>query len=123
MSGSYSVDFATAVRLASRGDGKELAKLLRSDMPLGAGERDLLASLVEGDLDKQVGRPTLGIGAPEIAAAVLYYRQQKELFGEESAATDTANLIGKSRSTIREWARLTREREAEIARLTKLPRK
>lgn len=123
MSDPYDTAFAHAVRSAANGDGRELAKLLCSDMPLGAGEREMLAALVRGDLDKRAGRPTFGVGAPHIAAAVLYYRQQTELFGEESAATDTANRIGKSLSTIREWARLTREREVEIARLKKLPRK
>jgi hypothetical protein len=123
MTDEYDKKFADAVRRAAQGHPTPLAEWLRSDKPIGTGERDLLAMLIEGELARPAGRPSFGPGAPHIAAAVLFYRHRKEIFGEEAAAAEVAESINRSKSTIREWDRMTREREAEIRKHSRIPEK
>ncbi|MEG9268307.1 hypothetical protein [Qipengyuania sp. Mu-71] len=123
MADAYDKKFADAVRRAAQGHPTPLAELLRSDVQMGTGERDLLALLIEGELARPAGRPAVGPGAPHIAAAILLYRNRKETFGEEAAAAEVANSMGRSKSTIREWDKMTREREAEIRKHSAFPEK
>jgi hypothetical protein len=67
------IDFSNAVHRAARalswgvhatlragandGDTAALVKYLRSDVPIGQGERELLAELIAGELGKPDGRP------------------------------------------------------------------
>lgn len=52
------VDFKHAVFAAARQrDSGRLVEFLRSDRPIGRGERDMLADLVAGDLARPRGNP------------------------------------------------------------------
>lgn len=115
--------FRSAVYAAANGHTEPLAKQIRSGCDLGAGERELLATYIEGGLRKIANRPPFGPGTPHVANAVAAYREKKVLHGEESAASEVSAAIGRSKSTIREWDRQTREREAEIEKHGKLPKK
>lgn len=119
MTEAYDLDFAAAVMQAAMGDPAELAGLLRSDRPLGAGERELLAELVAGELSRPHGRQPLGPGHPKVVSAVAEYRAAlKAGEMEKNAATDVAARAGVSLSTIRQWDKLTRRRMEALIRAT-----
>jgi hypothetical protein len=109
VSGSYNVDFATAVRLASRGDGKELAKLLRGGMPLGAGEREMLAALVAGDLNPPPGKRSRTPLPMQRAAAVDYLVRVSRGEKGEAVANDLAKRERVDESTVKAWVRQLRQ--------------
>lgn len=55
-------------------EGAALAEYLRSDKPLGRGERELLAELVQGHWRKRAGRAAINASQPEVVAVVKYLR-------------------------------------------------
>ncbi len=104
-------------------EGAPLAEFLRSDEPLGAGERELLAALVTGEWGLPKGRPQrVGPGHQDAAALVSDYRRRVSEYGprrEEAAAQDTAAKFGESTRTVRRYVQEAAEREAAIEKAVK----
>lgn len=102
------------------GEGAKLAEYLRSDAPIGAEERELLAELVTGEWRNKKGRPErVGPGHKYATAVVAEYRRRVEEYGpkrEEAAAQDTAKSFDTTTRTVRRYVQEAREREAAIAR-------
>lgn len=104
MTETYDTDFAAAVMQAATGDGAALAAILLSDRPLGAGERALLAELVEGELSRPHGRQPVGLWSPEVVAAVKRYRELVKAGKVRKAALSiAAEEAERSETWLRGW--------------------
>lgn len=114
------LEFSNAVRNAAAGNAESLAEMLRSDLPLGPGERSILADLISGKLAMSMGRPQKGIGNAQIVEVVERYRKLRLNTKEEVAALETAVSTGFSKSTIRRWYKDTIEREKLTAKYQNL---
>lgn len=100
-------------------EGAKLAEYLRSDAPLGAAEREVLAEFVTGHWRNRKGRPErLGPGHEYAIALVADYRRRISEYGprrEKVAAQDTAEEFGETARTVRRYYKEARDREAAIA--------
>lgn len=100
-------------------EGAKLAEFLRSDEPLGADEREMLAQMVTGEWRSPKGRPErVGPGHQYAVAIVSDYRRRVLEYGpngEEAAAQDTAAAFEESTRTVRRYAKEVRDRETAIA--------
>lgn len=104
MTEAFDTDFAAAVRRAAMGDGAALAAILLSDRPLGTGEREQLAQLVEGEISRSHGRQPVGLWSPEVAAAILRYRELLKAGKVRKAALSiTAEEAERSEKWLRGW--------------------
>ena len=111
-------EFSNAVWAAANGHPAPLSEWLRSDRPLGPGEREFLAELIEGELKRPRGKPAFGAGHTRVVEAVAHYREliaagelQKRALG---AAADRAKV---NESTVRRWRAMVEEREEAIVAL------
>lgn len=112
MKESYDTGFGHAVNRAVLGDGKDLADILLSDMPLGRGEKALLAAFINGELRRPRGRQVIGVGNTRVVSIVARYRElKKSRMQEKIAVYEVAKEFGVTASSVRNWNRLTRERE------------
>ena len=114
MSGLYDTAFADAVWLASRGDGKELAKLLRGGMPINDAEREMLAALVAGDLKPPPGKRRSLRAEVQRAVAVRYLVARAEGVPSDSIVSGLTDDILKqhgvkvSRASVLSWVKTLR---------------
>jgi hypothetical protein len=109
-------DFLTATRQAAIGDYAALTTiLLDPSRSIGMAERQRLAELISRDLGRPHGRPSFGPGHPKVVRAVARYRELRNLKREKQAAGECGDEFGVSPSTIRQWNKETKEREAAIA--------
>lgn len=101
-----------AIWAAVAGRGDNLAELLRSDMPLHDGERDMLADLVSGRLRPPAGkRPRLSY-AEQRRAAVEYIERMEAAPGQSDAIlVELEARTGMKRPTILGWVDEMREVE------------
>lgn len=116
--GEYSrdVDFADSVRRAALANGPaeqevfgaDLALLLRSDRPLGRGERAMLAELVTGQLAKYRGRPQVSIEQKRKIVRRVQELRNKPM-QEKAAVGQTAAEFDMSATTVREYCRENRK--------------
>lgn len=98
--------FSDAVYAAAQGrQPDELAALLRSDLPLGAGEREMLAQLVEGALQRPANRPRGKSHKADIqvAAGVEYLTRTEN--GEKAASVEAelCERYAVKRGTLLSW--------------------
>lgn len=118
---TYDANFADLIKRAGHAfvnakgkdpaiEGSELAELLRSDAPLGAGERELLAQLVTGDLRRPTKkqRPSWEIRQNIVN---FYISRLINRGDEESAAIETAEQFKVSKSKVRAYRKEIRDRE------------
>lgn len=104
MTEAYDLDFAAAVRGAAIGDPAGLAEILRSDRPLGSGERALLADLVEGVISRPHGGQPVGLWSPEVVTAVKrYWELLKAGKVPKAARSIAADEAGRSDTWLRGW--------------------
>ena len=130
---AYDIAFIDAVRKAGASlipkrkpkkrysDGDDLAKLLRSDYPLGEVERDLLAQLVTGEFQRNRGAQPVGIGLMHITTTVMYFREcltngemEKKAIKKAQDFLEENFDIKASKSTIRKWNLETKKRDEII---------
>jgi len=104
-------------------EGAALAEFLRSDEPIGQGERELLAQLVTGEWRMPKGRPErVGPGHPYAVAIVADYRRRRTEYGpkmETAAAQDTAKEFEVKPRTVRRYEQEARKREEALEKAKK----
>lgn len=127
---AYDVAFAHAIRKCAvtltpkrkKGepyvDGDELAALLRSDMPLNQGERELLAELVTGELQRPHKRPSVSITSDKIAPVLDRYFERLDVCKKHKVAFIDAKEFYKeihgrnvSESQLHSWIAECKKRE------------
>ena len=93
-------------------EGKELADYLRSDAPLGPGERDLLAEMVAGEWRRRAGGSRAALSPDKKQEAVRRLRSLVDGgMKKEAAKLQVAGEFGISRTTLEEIESESIERE------------
>lgn len=103
MADAYDAEFGHAVRAAANGDGARLAEILRSDVPIATGERELLAMLVSGELNPRPGKRSKYPMPDQREAAAEYLHRTKLGEKGEAVAADLAARNRCDESTIKAW--------------------
>lgn len=113
---SFDSEFGKLVHAAAAGNGAGLAAWLRSERPLGEGERHMLAGFFEGKFKRRQGKPS----SPKLShskwrqVAVEYLERTAT---DEKAEAVIANLeerFGVGRSTILEHVAKVRKQVARL---------
>ena len=100
---SIDATFGQAVERAAKGwkQGGDLAAILRSTHPLNAGEREMLARLVEGSLRRKPGkRPSISYSDQRWWAAKYLLEGENE-----AVMADIVRKTGMERATVFDWVR------------------
>lgn len=107
MANGCDTDFRDAVLAAATGwkRGDDLAEMLRSDRPLGEGERELLAMLVEGSLNRKRGKRSEYSAALRNWIALFYIERLEACEKSDSIAADLKDLFGVERGNLLGWVR------------------
>jgi hypothetical protein len=93
-------------------EGGPLAEYLRSERPLGADERQMLADLVTGDWRNRAGRKEVTPSSPRVIKIVKALRKHEaDGMKKEAAKMQVASDFGVARATVENYERMTRERE------------
>lgn len=109
MRAAYDARFRDAVYAARDGQPGALVEWLRSDTPLGVGERDLLAALVAGALNRRAGAPGGGKVKPAVmrAACVEYLQRRENGEAAKKSKGEICERLGIGTSTfdsrLQEW--------------------
>lgn len=106
--------FRDAVLVAAAGDGGSLAAILRSDAPVGAGEREMLALLAEGAFRRKAGKRSQHSPAVRRWAAVFYIERIEAGESSDSILADLREIFGVERSTLLGWVEEIREHETNF---------
>lgn len=121
-----SADFTSLVSRAGRGfvaaqgknpetEGAALAEYLKSGKPLGRGERELLAELVQGHWRQPAGRAAVNASKPEVIAVVKYLRElESEDWPRHAAKHAVATKFKISMSTVETYERMILDGEKAI---------
>lgn len=113
MSNVVDVDFANAVRMAANGTGDALAKILKSDAPIGRAEREMLADLVRGGFKPLPGkRPSMPF-SEQRRIAVDYIERLEAGEASDAILADMTQRHGIKRSTILGWVAEIRKVEQQ----------
>lgn len=108
--------FVAAKGMDPSEEGKALAEFLRSNNPIGAGERELLAQLVLGEWRKMAGRPEITASTPQVIKVVERLRELiNQGWQKEAAKEQAAKEFKISLATVENYDRMIREREEAVA--------
>ncbi len=98
-------------------DGDNLANFLKSDYHLSRTDRELLADLVTGELQRPHSRPSVGVGLDHIANTVKHFIECRESGDPEKVALYKAQKFLKDKydkivkdSQLRSWIAETKKR-------------
>jgi hypothetical protein len=111
-------DFGYAVHRAARGETGLLVKFLLGDRPLGRGERQYLADLISGNMERRKGNPNiLRHDEREFRQEALHglkavkdtwkkeKRKPKNQWRHEDAVAEVSKRLGISYDTLDGWYR------------------
>lgn len=107
--------FVAAKEMDPSEEGKALAEFLRSNNPIGAGERELLAQLVLGEWRNMAGRPEITASTPQVIKVVERLRELiNQSWQKEAAKEQAAKEFKISLATVENYDRMIREREKAV---------
>lgn len=96
-------------------DGEPLAAFLRSEAPLGPGERELLAQLVLGDWRQRPGAKPVTASHPKVREAVSRLRELVDKgWKKEAAKVQVSKELKIGRSVVESYERKVIKREKAI---------
>jgi len=99
-----------------RSEGRELAEILRSNEPLGLGERELLAQLVTGEWCNSAGGQSKTYGDIMFAVTVSKYfkhRTETDNIKKTAVYAECFEKFNVAESTVRKYIKLHEDRMAD----------
>jgi len=104
------------IQFKYRSEGRELAEILRSNEPLGLGERELLAQLVTGEWCNTAGGQSHTYGDIMFAVTVSKYfkhRTKTDNIKKTAVYAECLEKFNVAESTVRKYIKLHEDRMAD----------